>query len=670
MTRLTSFFFMLSMLSFPARADAQAASAVVRGTVVDVSSAPIVGATVAIEGTTLGAITDSEGKFLILGAEPGTAVVTVSFIGYKRFRSEPLELRRDESCELSVTLEPESSQLDGAVVVATRKVDSDAGLIAQMRSARYVASGISAQTIARTQDKDASEVIRRVPGISVIDDKFVIVRGLAQRYNNVWINGAAVPSSEADTRAFSFDVLPSSQIDNLLIVKSPAPELPADFSGGFIRIRTKVVPEENSLTISYGTGFNSVTHSNDFRYAPGSATDWLGFDNGMRSLKNVPHRVDNDDVTTVDRVTRTGFNNDWRVLSRRPTIDQKLNIALNRRFVTARRDAVGLVAALNYSNTNKSLLRMENSQFGIYNYTEDEPLYNFKYTDNQYTNDVKLGAMLNLSYVPAADKRSCVSRYEFRNIFNQLGRNRFTDREGWRNVSGYYEQQQDEYLYVSRSAYTGQFAGSHDWIRSGAKFDWNAAYSYYEPPPARPPDRRAREKSRKRHLRILDRSGQRIALLYLARRARRFGRSEPEPAALSRRDAPPRVTHRTIRRIQNAPLRYPQLPLQVECLSEQAARRFRLAARRADLRTGKSGRTRQAARSGRNAQHGRLLGPQRRAGRLRGAEHVARALQRLRRRPFRKLPLFARKLSVGNQFPDPDEHLPIQQRAAVAQRHV
>lgn len=133
MTRLTSFFFMLSMLSFPARADAQAASAVVRGTVVDVSSAPIVGATVAIEGTTLGAITDSEGKFLILGAEPGTAVVTVSFIGYKRFRSEPLELRRDESCELSVTLEPESSQLDGAVVVATRKVDATRDWIAQMR---------------------------------------------------------------------------------------------------------------------------------------------------------------------------------------------------------------------------------------------------------------------------------------------------------------------------------------------------------------------------------------------------------------------------------------------------------------------------------------------------------------------------------------------------------
>lgn len=74
-----------------------------------------------------------------------------------------------------------------------------------------------------------------------------------------------------------------------------------------------------------------------------------------------------------------------------------------------------------------------------------------------------------------------------------MGRNRFTDREGWRNVSGYYEQQQDEYLYVSRSAYTGQFAGSHDWIRSGAKFDWNAAYSYSN---RRQPDRRIVEREK------------------------------------------------------------------------------------------------------------------------------------------------------------------------------
>ena len=186
---------------------------------------------------------------------------------------------------------------------------------------------------------------------------------------------------------------------------------------------------------------------------------------------------------------------------------------------------------------------------------------------------------------------------------------------------------------MSRSAYTGQFAGSHDWIRSGAKFDWNAAYSYSN---RRQPDRRIVEREKNPENGIyeysIDQGGVSRYFTSLDEHVASAGANLSLPL-FPDGTLPPRVTHRTIRRIQNAPLRYPQLPLQVECLSEQAARRFRLAARRADLRTGKSGRTRQAARSGRNAQHGRLLGPQRRAGRLqRGAEHVARALQRLRRR--------------------------------------
>ena len=106
-------------------------------------------------------------------------------------------------------------------------------------------TGVSEQHIKRTQDKDAGEVIRRIPGVSIIDEKFVMVRGLSQRYNNVWLNGAAVPSSEADQRAFSFDIIPSSQLDNMMVVKSSAPEYPADFSGGFILVNTKDVPSEN-----------------------------------------------------------------------------------------------------------------------------------------------------------------------------------------------------------------------------------------------------------------------------------------------------------------------------------------------------------------------------------------------------------------------------------------
>ena len=88
------------------------------------------------------------------------------------------------------------------------------------------------------------------------------------------INNSAVPSSEADARAYSFDIIPSSQLDNTLVVKSPAPEYPADFSGGFILVNSKDVPSSNLFTISVGTTLNDQTHFKKFLYNKGSGTDF------------------------------------------------------------------------------------------------------------------------------------------------------------------------------------------------------------------------------------------------------------------------------------------------------------------------------------------------------------------------------------------------------------
>lgn len=188
-------------------------------------------------------------------------------------------------------------------------------MIEEEKQSDVVQTGVSAQQIARTQDKDASEVIRRVPGISIIDDKFVMVRGLSQRYNNVWLNGSAVPSSEADSRAFSFDIIPSSQLDNIVIVKSPAPEYPSDFTGGFVMIKTKYNPVKTGLDLSLGTTINDMTHFRDFRYShnvpsflpgiiDGSHYYSGGFKSHLKEYDGYPGRID---------VMNNGFNNDWRV---------------------------------------------------------------------------------------------------------------------------------------------------------------------------------------------------------------------------------------------------------------------------------------------------------------------------------------------------------------------
>lgn len=125
-----------------------------------------------------------------------------------------------KDANLTIALQPDEQQLKGVTVTAVERRNTDAAMIQVAKSSPVIVSNVSAQEISRTQDTNAGEVIRRVPGVSLIDDKFVMVRGLSQRYNNVWVNGGAVPSSEADSRAFSFDIIPSSQIDNLTIVKA------------------------------------------------------------------------------------------------------------------------------------------------------------------------------------------------------------------------------------------------------------------------------------------------------------------------------------------------------------------------------------------------------------------------------------------------------------------
>ena len=298
------------------------------------------------------------------------------------------ELRCIRSVEIKVELEQDNQQLGEVVVVADAKKNTENAIITQQRTSLVMQTGVSAQQITKTQDKDASEVIRRVSGISIIEEKFVMVRGLSQRYNNVWINNSAVPSSEADARAFSFDIIPSSQLDNMLVVKSPAPEYPADFSGGFILVNTKDVPSSNLFTISVGTSLNDQTHFKKFLYNKGSGTDFLGFDNGFRSLKGGINAVLNPINNGYD-LLNNGLNNDWTVKDRRPLADLSMNMNFSRRWVDSSGRTLAMLGTVNYSNSYKTYLDMDNNLFGAYDTTHDCSNYLRKSIDDQYNHNVR-----------------------------------------------------------------------------------------------------------------------------------------------------------------------------------------------------------------------------------------------------------------------------------------
>ena len=161
------------------------------------------------------------------------------------------DVKKGESVALDIKLQPSAISVGEVKVTANKRTDTEMAIISSLRSGNQVVSGISKQQISRSQDRDASEVIARVPGVTVRDGKFINVRGLDERYNVVWLNGISTPSSESDRRAFSFDVLPSSVIDNIVLYKTPAPEIPADFAGAVVQIQTKNTVDANSVELSY-----------------------------------------------------------------------------------------------------------------------------------------------------------------------------------------------------------------------------------------------------------------------------------------------------------------------------------------------------------------------------------------------------------------------------------
>lgn len=464
---------------------------------------PLAGATVMASAYDKGTAAGMDGLYC-LELPAGTYTLTVRYIGYKPIVREDVKVADVGETVIDFLMESDERTLGEVSVTAVARRNTETAQVQEQKRSLVVQTGVSAQQIARTQDKDASEVIRRVPGVSIIDEKFVMVRGLSQRYNNVWLNGGAVPSSEADSRAFSFDILPSSQLDNMVIVKSPAPEYPADFTGGFILVNTKQLPEDNGLNISVGLGANDRTHFRSFIASRGSGMDWLGFGSGNRSLSagmNGSLRAypgyEGGSNPRLD-VLGNGLNNDWTLRTKHPLSDLKLNMSYNHTWKTEEGQKYGLLAALNYSNTYKTQLDMENSLYGPYDTSNDKPVALRKATDNQYSNDVRLGAMLNLSLRPRDNRHY----FEWKNIFNQIAKDRYAERTGFNaqpdNINDM------EYYYSARTTYNTQLTGRHTFIND--RIDWSVGYAYAN---RNLPDRRLIERT--------DRTEQRMGIYRISR---------------------------------------------------------------------------------------------------------------------------------------------------------
>lgn len=489
---------------------------VVKGHITDKTTGEtLIGATV-IAQPYASTVTDLDGRYSVT-LPAGQHTLTVRYVGYN-------ELKRDitvgrEEMTVDIALSPADLQLSQVTVTAQARKDSEVAQTRVQQQSAVVQSGVSAQQIAKTQDKNASEVIRRVPGVSIIDGRYVMVRGLSQRYNNVWLNGGAVPSTEADSRAFSFDILPSSQIAGMTVVKSPAPEYPADFTGGFILIDTKQQHPEGGFNVSVGYGVNDQSTFSRFLHSRGGATDFLGFDNGRRSLSggiktSLPCYSGYDN--RID-AKASHLINDWTLRSKRPFGDLKFGADYSHEWQAEGGGSAGLLGTVNYGISNRTLNQMENSLYGPYDVLNRKKVYLRKATDDQYTTEVRLGALLNAFWQPKDSRH----RFEWKNIFNQTGKDRYTERRGFNAQPDDFHNM--EYFYSSRTAYNTQLTGRHNLERQHV--DWSLGYAYSN---RNLPDRRMIERT--------DRMEQRMGLYRISREFTRLDEHTASAAANYRRE--------------------------------------------------------------------------------------------------------------------------------------
>lgn len=291
----------------PSRAP-PAGKGVVWGVVTDAKTKePVIDAQVSVVGTNKKAIADFDGRFrLELG--PGVYELRVFYQLYKAQRVQNVHVVAGKVDKVDVALSTEENKQE---IVVEIEADPDRATAAAQtlirKNAAAAGDAISAQEIARTPDRNAADAAKRVVGASVVGNRYVFVRGLGERYTNALINGTPLPSPEPDRQAVPFDMFPTSVLSDLTIVKTFTPDMPGDFTGGSVRVRTRELPEKFTVSGSIFLGVNTEsTFGNRLSYQ-GSSTDWLGVDDGTRSL---PSSIPNY------RVTRLGPKPDGTLITR------------------------------------------------------------------------------------------------------------------------------------------------------------------------------------------------------------------------------------------------------------------------------------------------------------------------------------------------------------------
>ncbi|MCB0760562.1 MAG: TonB-dependent receptor [Flavobacteriales bacterium] len=258
-----------------------------------VTGETLIGANVYItQNPSMGGNADLDGNYTIKNVPAGTYTVTASFISYDSKVIENVVVTDGQTTIVDFALGEDIQVIDGGAVVEVRQNKREDLYMMKERSKDAAPIDFrSAKDIQKSGDKDVGNALKRVTGVSTVGN-YVFVRGLSDRYIKTTLNGHTVPTLDPRRNSIQMDIFPTGSVDNLVIRKGYTANLPGDWAGAYIDIRTRDFPDSLDVRYSVSLGYNDNATFNDVLTSETSSTDWLGYDNGYRDFSSDLESVD------------------------------------------------------------------------------------------------------------------------------------------------------------------------------------------------------------------------------------------------------------------------------------------------------------------------------------------------------------------------------------------
>ncbi|MFP4522614.1 MAG: carboxypeptidase-like regulatory domain-containing protein, partial [Fibrobacterota bacterium] len=504
-TMFVSFLFLL----FSAIA---AHSGVVSGAVTDAGTGkPVAGADIFVEGDDIKAVSDLDGRYFLKGIKPGPAVLKVSTIGYKE-KTVAINVSSLDTVLTDISILPEGMKEMTKMVVTARASQSSGGaLLRERRRAISFTDAIGSAEMSKTGAGNAADAMKSVTGATVVGGKYVLIRGLPERYSITRMNGSALPSPDPNRKAVNMDLFPSGIIENITTSKTFTPDLPGSFAGGVVDIKTKPFPEEFFMTFGTSGGYQyGTTFSDSFMTYKGGSLDWLGIDDGTREKPEIIDeytKTDIDELSTVygnnlkgtvymqryqdpdDKLWDTlmlvdkmvnSFSGEMLPENKTVPLDQSYSFSIGNTLPLFGSKAGFLIGA-NYGNSHSLLLNQKDKDYYFERWNSSDESVNIPGIENDFSigsseNNITFGLMANGAYEINRNNLLSLNYIYTRNAVDEV-----------RHIKGYYGYYKDsdefntyQLHFTERAVNYVQPSGRHEvWFNKyyPVTFSWNGSYT-------------------------------------------------------------------------------------------------------------------------------------------------------------------------------------------------